>query len=83
MKYQVFYKPSAAKELNELPKKFQKKAIEAVNALENGDFFKTEKMRGTPNFYRSKRAWPYRILFTIEGTIIRVIAIAHRQGVYK
>lgn len=83
MKYQIFYKSSAEKELRELPKKFQKKAIEAVSALENGDFYKVEKMRGTPNFYRSKRAWPCRILFTIEGTIIRIAAIAHRQGAYK
>lgn len=83
MKYQVFYKPSAIKELEELPKKFRQKAIDAVVALESGDFYKVEKMRGTPNFYRSKRAWPYRILFTIEEGIIRIAAIAHRQGVYK
>lgn len=43
MKYQIFYKSSAEKELGELPKKFQKKAIEAVIALENGDFYKVEK----------------------------------------
>lgn len=83
MKYHVFYKVSATKELEELPKKFRQKAIDAVEALENGDFYKVEKMRGTPNFYRSKRAWPYRILFAIEGTTIRIAAIAHRQGVYK
>lgn len=66
-----------------LPKKFRQKAIDAVAALENGDFYKVEKLKGTPNFYRSRRAWPYRILFTMEGNTIRITTVAHRQGVYK
>ncbi len=83
MKFHVFYKPSAVKEMEGLPKKFRQKAIDAVAALENGDFYKVEKLKGTPNFYRSRRAWPYRILFTMEGNTIRITTVAHRQGVYK
>ena len=83
MIYEIFYKPSAVKELEDLPKEFQVKALAGIAALKNGDFFKVEKMRGEKGFYRSKRAWPYRILFVMEGGRITVTNIVHRQGAYK
>ena len=83
MTYEIFYKPSAVKELEDLPKKFQTKVLQAVEALRKGDFYKVEKLRGQEGFYRGKRAWPYRILFILEEGHIKITNIAHRQGVYK
>lgn len=83
MKYAVFYKPSAVKELEALPKIAHPKVMEAVLALSQGDFYKVEKLKGYAGLYRSKRAWPYRILFTIDDAVIRITNIVHRQGAYR
>lgn len=83
MEYAVYYKSSAAKELETLPKAAQQKVVEAVAALARGDFLKVEKLKGYIGFYRSKRAWPYRILFTRERNVIRITNVVHRQGAYR
>ncbi len=80
MKYAVFYKPSAVKELENLPRTAQSKVIEAVLAFRQGDFYKVEKLKGYEGLYRSKRAWPYRILFTLDRSAIRITNVVHRQG---
>lgn len=81
--FEIFYKPSAIKELEDLPREAQMKILRAIEALKRGDFYKAEKLQGGEGFYRSKRAWPYRILFAIEGSRIRITHIVHRQGAYK
>ncbi len=83
MEYDIFYKPSAVKELEDLPRDFQGKVLQAIEALKKGDFYKVEKLKGERNFYRSKRAWPYRILFVMEGKAMKITNIVHRQGAYR
>ncbi len=83
MPYEIFYKPSAVKELEGLPREAQAKVLKAIESIKEGDFFKVEKLRGVEGFYRSKRAWPYRILFVIEGRNMRITNIVHRQGAYR
>ncbi len=83
MKYEILYKPSAIRELEDLPKSFQLKVLGAIEALKKGDFYKVEKLQGEKDFFRSKRAWPYRILFTLEESKIRVTNILHRKEAYR
>jgi len=83
VKFTVYYKTSAMKELERLPKNAQQKIVESIVALERGDFYKVEKLQGYDDYYRSKRAWPYRILFVVEESVIRITHIVHRQGAYK
>lgn len=83
MPYEILYKPSAVRELEDLPREAQNRVLGAIEALKKGDFFKVAKLRGTKNFYRSKRAWPYRILFVLEANKIQITNIVHRQGAYK
>lgn len=42
-----------------------------------------KKLGGKLKNYYSLRAWPYRILYIIEGKEIWIVHIMHRQGVYK
>jgi len=83
MAFEIFYKSSAVKELEDLPRDAQRKVLGAIEALRKGDFYKVEKLQGEKSFYRSKRAWPYRILFVLEGKEMRITNIIHRQGAYR
>ena len=83
--YHVFYTTSASRHLKRLPHDVLSAVKVAVEALvSNPRTFHTEKLEGAPNAYRL-RVGRYRILYTIEDSVRRVVIyrIAHRRDVYR
>jgi len=76
------YAPRVYKQLKRIPKIEQRKIFRKLENLlsdKRGGKFLTGEYKG----FLSLRAWPYRIIYTIENDAIVIYSIAHRQGVYK
>jgi len=74
----------AEKQYKHLPKSEQTKIKKKLTTLENYKYA-GKKLTGDLTGLRSLRAWPYRILYTVdEGKQeVTVNSIQHRQGAYK
>jgi len=84
MKFQIRIKPSAQKELNKLPQIIYKKIISAFLTLSDNPFM-GKKLEGEFDGHYSYRAWPCRIIYQVrkKELVVLIVAIGHRQGVYK
>jgi mRNA interferase RelE/StbE len=84
MEYQLRLKPSAEKELRRLSKKDFRRVLSALTVL-SLDPFVGKKMRGDCEGQYTYRVWPYRVIYEIykRELLILVIAVGHRQGIYK
>ena len=86
MTYRVLYKKSAAKELAEVPEKFQSKIRDAVGALaENPRPDGCKKLKGQwSGAYRIEVASQYRVVYEVhdDEILVYIIRIGTRQGVY-
>ena len=85
--YEVVFKKSAVKELQNLPQKVQQKIIDAVQLLSLNPYtelLQIKKMKGADSLYRI-RIQDYRVIYLIENHIIKVtiIKIGHRKEVYE
>lgn len=85
--YEVVFKKSAAKELQGLPQKIQRKILDAVQLLSLNPYtelLQIKKMKGADSLYRV-RIQDYRVIYLIENQIIKVIIIkiGHRKEVYE
>ena len=82
--YRVILKRQAKKQLEKLGKKEQRKIKQAIDFL-SADPFSGKKLTGEHKGEYTLRAWPYRIIYTIakKKVTVFVLAIGHRQGVYK
>ena len=82
--YIVDIKKKAQRELLALPKKDQLRVLGAMEILSKNPFV-GKKLHGEYTGAWSLRVWPYRIIYTIHQHIVTVtvVAIGHRQGVYK
>jgi mRNA interferase RelE/StbE len=83
-KYRILVKPSAAKEIEAIPKKDRRRIIKRILAL--GD---TPRPRGCEKLsaeekYRSRQG-QYRILFSIDedDLSVLIVKVAHRREVYR
>jgi mRNA-degrading endonuclease RelE of RelBE toxin-antitoxin system len=83
MEYQLRIKPSAEKELNNLPQKDYYRALATLSVIANNPFA-GKKLEGKRAGQWSMRIWPYRIIYSIykKELLVFVIAISHRQGIY-
>jgi mRNA interferase RelE/StbE len=82
--YNLRIKPSAAKELEALPRKDRQRIITRVRKLSDEPRPSgCEKLSGH-NLYRMRQG-NYRILYTIQDadSVIVIIAIGHRREVYR
>lgn len=78
----LYYKPTALKQLSKIPKPEAKKIIKKLTVLK--DFPHAGKLlKGELQGFYSLHAWPYRIIYEITPKGIVVYSIAHRQAVYK
>jgi len=82
--YKLFIKPSAAKELEVLPKKDRQRIVTRIRSLSveprpSG----REKLSGH-DLYRVRQG-NYRVLYTVQDADLAVviIAIGHRREVYR
>lgn len=85
--YEVVFKKSAAKELQNLPQKIQQKILDAVQLISLNPYtelLQIKKMKGADSLYRV-RIQDYRVIYVIENQVIKVtiIKIGHRKEVYE
>lgn len=85
--YEVVFKKSAAKELQDLPKNIQRKILDAIQLLALNPYtelLQIKKMKGADSLYRA-RIQDYRVIYSIEKQEIKVtvIKIGHRKEVYR
>jgi len=80
----VVVTPKALRQYNHLPAPEQSKIKRKLLSLEQNPL-EGKKLSGSLSEVRSLRAWPYRILYYIDGKAKKVfiVTIAHRQGVYR
>lgn len=82
--YKLLIKPSAAKELENLPAKTRQKIVRKIQALAGDPRpHGSEKLSGE-DLYRIRQG-DYRILYAIEAKALSivVIRIGHRRDVYR
>lgn len=82
--YQVILERKAHKELQRLGKKEQKRIQRAIDYLAV-DPLTGKKMKGEYEGQYTLRVWPYRIIYKIKKKTVTVfvLAIGHRQGIYR
>ncbi len=82
--YKIIIQPNAEKKLAKLPKHWQLKIGRAINLL-TIDPFIGKKLHGDHRGSRVLRAWPYRIIYTIDThrIIIHVLDLGHRKDIYQ
>ena len=82
--YKILIKPSAAKELNNLPKNDLKRVSEKIKKLANDPRpIGCEKLSSRER-YRVRQG-NYRIIYEIEDIIriVRIVKVGHRKEVYR
>lgn len=85
MSYTVVFKPTAEKELDELPEYIAKKVSYVVDNLQiNPRPFGSKKLVGMSNVWR-QRVGDYRILYEIHDnmSLVRVLRVRHRKEAYQ
>jgi mRNA interferase RelE/StbE len=83
--YRLKIKPSAATELQALPKKDRQRVALRVQALASNPRPEgCEKLSGQHNLYRVRQG-DYRILYTVDDRALLVVVykIGHRREVYR
>jgi len=85
MRYEVFIKSGAERQLKKLPGQYRKIITEAILGLaDNPRPFGVKKMSGMENHFRI-RVGDYRIIYTIQDKklVVVVIRIGARKEVYR
>ena len=74
----------AKKQLKKIPKRETIKIARRMLSLRQ-DPYLGKKLDGKLSYLYSLRAWPYRILYSInkQKTILTIETIEHRQSAYK
>lgn len=84
VKYKIYIKPSAAKELEKVPKKVLQKIVGRIKRLSiNPRPYGCEKLSDEEK-YRIRQG-NYRIVYSIEDEklFVIVVKVGHRRDVYK
>lgn len=85
MRYQVFVKPAAQRQLKKLTLAVQKDLIALIESLSDEPRPSgCKKLKQRQNQYRV-RLGDYRIIYSIEdmSLIVRVIKVGHRRDIYE
>ena len=84
MPYQVVIPKKVQKDIDRVDKRYYPKIVAVLKSLETNPYL-GKKLSGEHDGDRACRVWPYRIIYSIQHRelVILVIAIGHRQGVYK
>ena len=75
---------AARKQLRQLERRDKQLVAEVIDSLEQDPFI-GKKLQGDLSNYWSARAWPYRVIYTINKKIVTVtvVEIGHRKDVYR
>lgn len=79
---EIYYKPSALKDLKKIPKTESKKITKKLEILAQ-DPTVGKPLKGEFKGLNSLRAWPHRIIYEIRANGIIVYSVSHRQSAYK
>ncbi len=81
---QVIFTRTAEKSFLKLPIQAKKKIEKAVNKLIKNPLV-GEKLRGEFEGQYKLYAWPYRVIYIFSEleSIVTIVEVEHRQGVYK
>ncbi len=82
MKYIIFLKPKAGKDLKALPPQNAARVVERLRRLENNLEGDVKKLTNHQPEYRM-RAGDWRALFEVAGNEIVVYRIIHRRQAYR
>ncbi len=82
--YKIIIQPNAEKKFLKLPKSWQIKIGRAINLLATNPFI-GKKLHGDYKGAYSLRAWPFRIMYSIDShrIIVEVLDLGHRKDIYK
>lgn len=81
MAYRVVVPQKVKKELARVDKRLYGRILAVLADLENNPY-KGKKLEGDRAQERSCRVWPYRLIYRIKSSVILIVKIGHRQGVY-
>jgi mRNA interferase RelE/StbE len=83
-KYSLFIKPSAAKEIEAVPKTNRVRIIERIHSLSTDPRPPGHEKLSGDDKYRIRQG-NYRILYTISGNelVVVVVRVGHRREVYR
>lgn len=82
--YKVYFKPSADKELNNLPRQIAKVIISKINLLTNNPRpLGSKNLKG--DISNRIRVGKYRVIYEIDDhkKVVMIFRIRHRKDVYK
>ena len=84
VKYKILIKKSAAKELEEIPKRDLKKIVGRIQSLANNPRPPGSQKLSQSQLYRIRQG-NYRIVYEIKHKelIIHVIKVGHRREIYR
>lgn len=84
MRYQIVIGKKTTKAIQKLPKITQKHIYAAIVEIGENPYA-GKKLEGEYEGAWVIRAWPYRIIYTIndDTVTVTIVKIGHRQGVYK
>lgn len=83
--YNIFWKPSAEKDLRRIDKKMIPRILDAIGKIAANPFQPgIRKLQSTEHTYRM-RVGEYRIIYSLEqaALIIEIVRVKHRKDVYK
>ncbi len=84
-RYRVFIKPSAAKEIEEIPqKKIRQQIVRRIQLLANDPRPHGSKKLSGLDRYRVRQG-VYRVVYAIEDDmlVVYVVKVGHRKNVYR
>ena len=82
--FELFFTKIAQKQYQKLPKTTQPRINRALASLSISPL-SGKKLTGEFSGQRSLKAWPYRIIYSLneKESRIEITSIIHRQGAYK
>ena len=82
MKYQVAFKPRAAKDLQALPAETARRVIQKIQAMTDDLAGDVKKLTNFAPEYRL-RVGDYRVLFQVAGPEVVIYRVVHRREAYR
>ncbi len=82
--YKIVFTKKSQKAYQKLPDTGKPKIARAIAALSQNPF-QGKKLEGELKGGYSIRAWPYRVIYSVDGVqkVVNINSILHRQGAYK
>ena len=82
MKYQIKFKRQAVKDLKALSPDFRERILLKIEAMQDDLQGDIKKLTNFTPEYRL-RVGTYRVLFKIDGEILRIYRVKHRRDAYQ